>query len=55
MGTVNAAQLRVVEETGPAEWIAPRLDGQFGTAGLTVSRDYPAYARYPPLLTFKWV
>jgi hypothetical protein len=42
---VSAVQLRVVDDIGPAEWIAPRLGGQFGAVGLTVPRDYPAYAR----------
>lgn len=44
-GAVSAAQLRVVEDIGSAEWIAPRLGGQFGAVGLTVPRGYPAYAR----------
>jgi hypothetical protein len=42
---MGAAQLRVIDEIGPAEWIAPRLGGQFGAVGLTVPRGYPAYAR----------
>ncbi len=43
--SVGAARLRVVEDVGPAEWIAPRLGGRFGAVGLTVPRGYPAYAR----------
>jgi hypothetical protein len=43
-GTVNAGKLRVVDDVSPAEWIAPRLSGRFGTVGLTVPRGYPAYA-----------
>jgi hypothetical protein len=42
---VSAAQLHVVDDVGPAEWVAPRLGGQFGAVGLTVPRGYPAYAR----------
>ena len=42
---MSAAQLCVVDNIGPAEWIAPRLGGQFGAVGLTVPRSYPAYAR----------
>lgn len=44
-GTVNAGQLRVVDDVSPAEWIAPRLSGRFGAVGLTVPRGYPAYVR----------
>lgn len=43
--TVNAEKLRVVDDVLPADWIAPRLSGHFGTVGLTVPRGYPAYAR----------
>lgn len=42
---MGAAQLRVVDDLAPTEWIAPRLGGRFGAAGLTVPRGFSAYAR----------
>jgi hypothetical protein len=47
---VLAGDLRVTDDASPGEWIAPRLEGEFGAVTLAVPSGYEAYARicHPP-------
>ncbi len=38
-------RIRVLDDVSPASWLAPRLDGAFGTLARTVPRGFTAYAR----------
>jgi hypothetical protein len=42
---MHGGQLGVSEDVCPADWIAPRLTGDFGAVSRTLPAGYPAYAR----------